>query len=128
MPGVEPGQIGENITTVGLDLLSLGVGTKLHFFPAEMNGGELDQDDEERLLSQTPPHPVIVLQGLRNPCPQIDKFRPGLKETFIVRNEERNIVERTAGVMGTVEAGGLVTPNMKIVIEDPKEFLALGCV
>ena len=28
---VQPGQMGENISTVGIDLLSLGSGTKLHF-------------------------------------------------------------------------------------------------
>jgi MOSC domain-containing protein YiiM len=111
---VGPGQIGENVTTIGIDLLSLGAGTKLHFVP--------DGDVEE------PSHPVVVVQGLRNPCPQINKFRKGLQEKFIERDESRTIVGRKAGVMGTVEVGGNVAVGMKIVIEKPREFEALKCV
>ncbi|KAK0652542.1 pyruvate kinase-like protein [Cercophora newfieldiana] len=114
--GIGPGQIGENITTTGVDLLSLGAGTKLHFLPADESG------DEES------PHPVVVIQGLRNPCPQIDKFRAGLKESFVVRDEQRNIVGRRAGVMGTVHAGGVVEEGMRIVVESPGEYQALACV
>ncbi len=114
--GVEPGQIGENITTVGVDLLSLGAGTKLHFLPAD---GDVDEGSE---------HAVVVLQGLRNPCPQIDHFRKGLKEMFVVRNEERKIVGRRAGVMGTVERGGEVVVGMKIVVEEAEESRELAVV
>ena len=114
---VEPGQIGENVTTVGVDLLFLGVGTKLHFLPADADDAAVES-----------PHPIVVLQGVRNPCPQIDKFRPGLKENFIVRDSERNIIGRKAGVMGTVEVGGVVSVGMKIVVESPGDFEALACV
>lgn len=114
--GITAGQIGENITTFGIDLLSVGVGTKLHFLPADE---DMDVDS---------PHAIVVIQGLRNPCPQIDKFRPGLKESFVVRDEERNIVERKAGVMGTVQAGGVVTKGMRIVVEPPEEYQTLACV
>jgi len=117
--GITPGQIGENITTTGIDLLALGVGTKLHFVPA---GSDDTGEGGESA------HPIVVLQGLRNPCPQIDKFRPGLKESFVVRDEERNIVGRRAGVMGTVEVGGLVKRGMRIVVESPGVYQALGCV
>jgi hypothetical protein len=65
---------------------------------------------------------------LRNPCPQIDKFRTGLKEQFVVRDDERRIVGRRAGVMGTVEVGGEVSVGMRIVVESMGEFEALGCV
>jgi MOSC domain-containing protein YiiM len=114
--GIGPGDIGENITTEGIDLLALGVGSKLHFLPADGDG---DMDE---------PHPIIVIQGLRNPCPQIDKFKAGLKEKFIVRDEERTIVGRKAGVMGTVDMGGVVEKGMRIVIERPEECLPLACV
>jgi hypothetical protein len=115
--GVDPGQIGENVATAGIDLLSLGAGTRLHFLPA-------DESDDNTIS----PHPIVVLQGLRNPCPQIDKFRPGLKEKFITRDEDRKIVARKAGVMGTVEVGGLITVDMKIVADSPEDFVALPCV
>ncbi|KAL2019253.1 hypothetical protein VTK56DRAFT_9797 [Thermocarpiscus australiensis] len=115
--GVEPGQLGENIATVGIDLLSLGTGTKLHFVGED--GGEEEED---------PDHPVVVLQGVRNPCPQIDKFRSGLKERFIIRDAERNIVGRRAGVMGTVERGGVVAVGMRIRVEHAVPFEPLKCV
>ena len=53
---VRPGQLGENITTTGVDLLALSWGTQLH-------GGEA---------------PVVEVTGLRNPGAQIDAFAPGL--------------------------------------------------
>jgi hypothetical protein len=53
---VAPGQIGENVTTQGLDLLALPTGTRL-----------LLGDDA-----------VVELTGLRNPCVQLNRFRPGL--------------------------------------------------
>ncbi|KAJ9133417.1 hypothetical protein NKR23_g10722 [Pleurostoma richardsiae] len=111
---VRPGQLGENITTTGLDLLSLGTGTKLHFVP---EGGKDDAD-----------HPIIVLQGVRNPCPQVDKFRKGLRESFIVRDADRNIIGRRAGVMCTVERGGVVTLGMAIRAENTEPFKPLVCV
>jgi len=114
--GVKPGEIGENITTLDVDLLSLGTGTRLHF---------LRTSDDEAWYEE---HPVVVVQGLRNPCPQIDKFRKGLKEKFIVRDEERNIIAKTAGVMGTVEAGGRIKPGMVIGVEYAEEYYPLECV
>jgi len=113
---VEPGQIGENVTTTGIDLLSLGTRTKLHFVAGGDEGGERSE------------HPVVVVQGVRNPCPQINKFRPGLQEKFIERDENRVIVRRMAGVMGTVEVGGTISVGFKIVVERPDQFEALKCV
>jgi MOSC domain-containing protein YiiM len=125
---VAPGQIGENVTTVGIDLLALGKGTKLHFLPPNTDNDNNDDEDNSDADLQTP-HAVVVIQGVRNPCPQIDRFRPGLKESFVVRGGERRIVGRTAGVMGTVEAGGEVKVGMRVVVEEMEgEFEALGCV
>ncbi|EAQ92107.1 hypothetical protein CHGG_00342 [Chaetomium globosum CBS 148.51] len=116
-----PGQIGENVTTVGINLLALGKGTRLHFLPppitTTLNGNDNDSGAEDEVDLQTP-HAVVVIQGLRNPCPQIDRFRPGLKELFVVRDGERRIVGRTAGVMGTVEVGGEVRVGMRVVVEE----------
>ncbi|KAL2185907.1 PK beta-barrel-protein domain-containing protein-like protein [Thermothelomyces heterothallicus CBS 203.75] len=152
---VKPGELGENVTTVGIDLLALGRGTRLHFLPplpatttapspspSEEEGssggsgaseegarGDGDRDGPEDYYKQGD-HAVVVLQGVRNPCPQIDRFRAGLKETFLVRDEERRIVRRLAGVMGTVERGGVITVGMRIVVEEPEGgvFEELGCV
>ena len=80
-----------------IDLLKLGTGTKLHFVRGELA--------EEVALGQE--HPVITITGLRNPCPQIEKHKKGLQEKFIIRDAERRIVERKAGVMSTVDVGGV---------------------
>ena len=112
---VRPGDLGENITTTGLDLLGLGVGTKLHFInPAtNENGGN---------------HAVVRVTGLRNPCFQISRFQSGLQERCLVRNEAREIVERRAGIMSVVEVGGVVMKDARIVVEKPKIYEALACV
>ncbi len=84
---VEPGQLGENITTQGIDLLSLPKGTIL-------NIGE---------------SVIIELTALRNPCIQIDNFLKGLLQEVVSKDEHGKIV-RKVGVMGIVSAGGMVKP------------------
>jgi MOSC domain-containing protein YiiM len=112
---LESGALGQNITTQGLDLLSLSVGTELHF---------VDPSNPDDTAGA-----VIVLTGLRNPCPQINKFQPGLQERFIVRDAERKIVGRLAGVMATVRIGGVVKTGSAIrVVAPPGEHVALGPV
>jgi MOSC domain-containing protein YiiM len=112
---MEPGALGQNITTRGLDLLSFSVGTELHFDDASNPDGAAGA--------------VIILTGLRNPCPQISKFQPGLQERFIVRDAERKIVGRLAGVMATVKVGGVVTTGSRIrAVAPPGEHVALGPV
>ncbi|KAK2882624.1 hypothetical protein FQN49_000163 [Arthroderma sp. PD_2] len=110
---IKPGELGENVTTGGIDLLYLSKGTKLRF---------VDQN------SAAASGPVVAVTGLRNPCPQIDKFRDGLKEHFVVRDASRTIVDRKAGIMGTVEVGGDIRPGMNIVVEAPAVFERMGCV
>jgi MOSC domain-containing protein YiiM len=113
---VKPGDLGENITTSRLDLLSLGVGTKLHFFNPENEAGAEKE------------HPVVTVTGLRNPCPQISKFQKGLQEQCLRRNASGEIVERKAGIMTTVDVGGVVRRGAKIVIEKPDVHVAMDCV
>jgi MOSC domain-containing protein YiiM len=93
---VRPGDLGENVTTCGLDLLSLPPGTRLR-------------------LGDTA---VVEIAGLRNPCRQLDRFRPGLMEAVLARDDHGKIV-RKAGVMATVAAGGAVEPGDPIVVELP---------
>jgi MOSC domain-containing protein YiiM len=109
--GLQPCDIGENITTEGIDLLGLGRGTRLRF------SGENYRE-----------HAVVEITGLRNPCPQIESFQRGLQEKFIVRNEERQIVGRKAGVMGVVVRGGEVRKGMKMVVKRAEKYEALDCV
>ncbi|GAB1216160.1 hypothetical protein ATERTT37_005365 [Aspergillus terreus] len=114
-PRLQPGDLGENVTTQGINLKGLSRGTKLRFVSATGGGAGTNA-------------PTVVVTGLRNPCPQIDKFRAGLKEKMIVRDESRQIVGRLAGVMATVETGGEITPGMKILVEEPAVRLPLECV
>ena len=61
---LQPGAIGENVTTRGVDLLALPTGTRLRL------GAEA----------------VIEVTGLRNPCRQIDAFQPGLMSAVLGRD------------------------------------------
>ena len=93
---VGPGDMGENITTCGLDLLRLPAGTRL------MIG----------------PRAVVEITGLRNPCPQLDDFRPGLMKAVLGRDSEGGLV-RKAGVMAVVLGGGVVSPGDAIEVAVP---------
>jgi MOSC domain-containing protein YiiM len=95
---VEPGRLGENITTRGVDLLTLPTGTHLHI------GSEA----------------VVEITGLRNPCVQIDRFQPGLLKQVLDKDQTGQLV-RKAGIMSVVVHGGSVTPGDPIAIELPAE-------
>ncbi|MEU0950365.1 MOSC domain-containing protein [Streptomyces canus] len=93
---VAPGELGENITTRGIDLLGLPVGTLL------------------RIGDST----VLEVTGLRNPCLQIDNFQDGLLKQVVGRDEAGNIVRKT-GIMSIVRESGVVRPGDTIEIELP---------
>ncbi|MFD4674300.1 MOSC domain-containing protein [Lentzea sp. NPDC058450] len=93
---VEPGQIGENVTTRGIDLLGLPTGTVL------------------RLGSEA----VVEVTGLRNPCLQIDGFSKGLLKEVVGRDDAGELVRR-AGIMSVVLVGGVVRPGDEIRVELP---------
>jgi MOSC domain-containing protein YiiM len=95
---VEPGQLGENITTRGLDLLTLPAGTLL------------------KLGSEA----VVEITGLRNPCVQIDRFQAGLLKQVLLQGEDGKPV-RKAGIMSVVVHGGPVKPGDPITLEMPAE-------
>jgi MOSC domain-containing protein YiiM len=95
---VAPGQMGENITTRGIDLLGLPAGTLLRI------GAEA----------------VIEITGLRNPCIQLEGIHPGLMQAVLDRDANGQLV-RKAGVMGIVIAGGEVRPGDLIQPIVPKE-------
>ncbi|WP_333777424.1 MOSC domain-containing protein [Streptomyces sp. IBSBF 3136] len=94
---VTAGDLGENITTRGIDLLGLPTGTLL------------------RIGNQA----VVEVTGLRNPCAQIDSFRHGLLKQVVGRDTDGHVRYR-AGVMGVVRVGGPVRPGDGIAVELPE--------
>ena len=95
---VSAGQMGENITTRGIDLLVLPTGTRLHLGDSA----------------------VVEVTGLRNPCRQLDRFQAGLMAAVLDRDEHGKLI-RKAGIMGIVLVGGEVRPNDPIRVELPPE-------
>jgi MOSC domain-containing protein YiiM len=95
---VEPGQMGENVTTRGVDLLGLPTGTLLHL------------GDEA----------CVRVTGLRNPCQQINGFEPGLLREVLGRDEDGAVV-RKGGVMSVVVTGGVVRTGDRIRVELPAD-------
>jgi MOSC domain-containing protein YiiM len=95
---VAPGQMGENVTTRGIDLLGLPTGTRLR-------------------LGETA---VVEITGLRNPCGQLDKLQKGLLAATLDKDADGNVI-RKAGIMGIVLADGEVRPGDAIQVELPPE-------
>jgi MOSC domain-containing protein YiiM len=95
---VQPGDLGENITTQGIDLLGLPRGAVLHI------GTNV----------------ALQLTGLRNPCDQIENFQTDLLSKVLVKTREGHLIRKT-GVMTIVLRGGTVAPGDDISIEMPPE-------
>jgi MOSC domain-containing protein YiiM len=93
---VAAGELGENVTTRGIDLLGLPAGTLLRL------------GDEA----------VVEVTGLRNPCAQIDTFRKGLMKEVVGRDADGKPRFRS-GIMGVVVAGGVVRPGDPVKVELP---------
>jgi MOSC domain-containing protein YiiM len=95
---VSPGQMGENVTTQGIDLLGLPTGTRLHLGSSA----------------------VVEVTGLRNPCAQLDRIQPGLMAATLGRDGHGNLV-RKAGIMAVVLTEGEIRPGDEIIVELPPE-------
>jgi MOSC domain-containing protein YiiM len=95
---VGAGQMGENVTTRGVDLLGLPTGARLRL------GREA----------------VVEVTGLRNPCVQLDRFSPGLMAATLDRDAEGRLI-RKAGIMGVVLSGGEVRPGDPVEVVLPPE-------
>ena len=93
---VRPGELGENITTSGIDLLALPTGARLHLGASA----------------------IVEITGLRNPCIQIDDFKKGLMAATLDRDADGNLV-RKAGIMSIVISEGDVRPGDAIRVEMP---------
>jgi len=94
---LSPGEIGENILTQGLDLLSLPTATLLHL------GGEA----------------IVEVTGLRTPCSQIDRHREGLQQHLWGERGVDGKRTRRAGVMSIVRVGGIVQAGAEVRVELP---------
>lgn len=95
---VSAGDLGENITTRGLELLALPRGTRLHVGKSA----------------------ILEVTGLRNPCLQLEHFQTGLLAAVLDRDDQGNLV-RKAGIMSVVLVGGAVRPGDGIRAELPPE-------
>jgi MOSC domain-containing protein YiiM len=95
---VKPGDIGENVTTCGVDLLNLPAGTRLRLGDAA----------------------VVELTGLRNPCVQLDNFQHGLMSAVLDRDADGALIRR-CGVMAIVVSGGEVWAGDTIELELPAQ-------
>lgn len=93
---VEPAGLGENVTTAGLDLLGLPRNTLLAI------GAEV----------------VLEVTGLRNPCAQIERFRPGLLAAVLDRGPNGEVI-RKAGIMTVVRTGGAIHTGDRIEVGLP---------
>jgi MOSC domain-containing protein YiiM len=93
---VKPGELGENILTRGIDLLSLSTGTILRMGSA-----------------------AIEITGLRNPCQQLNGHSEGLMNALITRGDN-DVLIRKGGVMAIVLIGGTVRVGDAVTIEQPR--------
>src|SRR4030081_514633 len=93
---VQAGDLGENVTTSGIDLLALPTGTRLHLGASA----------------------IVEVTGLRNPCVQIDNFQNGLMAATLDRDADGNLV-RKGGIMSIVIADGDVRAGDAIPVELP---------
>lgn len=93
---VSPGDLGENVTTRGVEVHDLSAGSVIR-------------------LGETA---LVAVTGLRNPCAQIEAFRPGLLKQVSYRDGEGLLV-RKAGIMGVVVLGGVVRVGDRIEVQPP---------
>lgn len=94
---IEPGAMGENVLTRGLDLLAMPTGARFHIGAA-----------------------VVEISGIRDPCKKIDTIGKGLARLLIERAADGEVI-RKAGIMGVVIAGGAVRPGDAIAVTLPPE-------
>jgi len=103
---VGPGELGENVTTSGVDLLSLPLGTRIHLGPTA----------------------IVEVTGLRSPCSKINAFQSGLMKALVAKDDDGGVI-RKSGVMSIVVAGGEVKPGDHLRVELPSgPHLPLGVV
>ena len=91
---VVPGNLGENVTTAGLDLTKFPLGTCLRIGNSA----------------------IVELTGLRTPCALIDRLQKGLKRAMIMKHKQPML---RCGVLGVVRESGQIAPGDRITVELP---------
>ncbi len=94
---ISPGQMGENVTTRGVDLLGLAHGTRLHLGPDA----------------------IVEVTGLRNPCRRLNELAEGLIGACLDHADDGSLI-RKAGILGVIVRGGEVRPGDRVVVEAPE--------
>ena len=94
---LDPGAMGENILTRGLDLLSMPTGARFRIGEA-----------------------LVEISGIRDPCKKIDGLGKGLTKALFDRDAGGRLI-RKAGIMGIVIEGGPVRPGDPITVTLPEE-------
>ena len=103
---IAPAQMGENVTSRGIDLLGLSTGTRL----ALGNSA------------------VIELTGLRNPCFKLNALAPGLMQAVLEKGPGKALI-RKAGVMAVVvETGEIALGDAIAIVSQPAVYAPLGPV
>lgn len=95
---IKAGEMGENITTKGIDIMNLPVNTILRI------GGDVE----------------LKITGMREPCHLLDQIEDGLMKATVSKNKEGQII-RKAGIMSIVIKGGIVQSGDPIEILYPKK-------
>ena len=93
---IKSGDVGENITTHGIDLINLPRHTRLHI------GSSV----------------ILSVTGLRNPCAQLDNFQSGLTQAFLGKTADGKLI-RKAGIMAIVLESGAIHQGDEIRLELP---------
>lgn len=95
---IQAGEMGENITTTGIDIMNLPVDTIFRI------GGEVE----------------LKITGMREPCHLLDEIQNGLMKATVYKNKEGQII-RKAGIMSIVLKGGIVQAGESIEIIYPNK-------
>ena len=93
---IKSGDVGENITTHGINLINLPRHTRLHI------GSSV----------------ILSITGLRNPCVQLDNFQAGLTQAFLGKTDDGKLI-RKSGIMAIVLEGGIIFQGDEIRVEMP---------
>lgn len=100
---IKAGEMGENITTKGIDLLALSKGCILSI------GSDVK----------------VEITGLRNPCDQLNGLQEGLLNAVLDKDGNGKLI-RKAGIMGVVLTSGIVKNGDKIIeFYQPEKHQAL---
>jgi len=95
---IKPGDMGENITTEGIDIMNLPLDTKL----------QVGQEVE------------LQITGIREPCSLLNHIENGLMKATISKSSGGTLLLK-AGIMSIVIKGGIVAPDDTIKILLPPE-------